>query len=31
MQILNRGDDEVDEDYDDNNDKVCSLLAQKMC
>ena len=31
MQILNRGDDEVDEDDDDNNDKVCSLLAQKMC
>ena len=30
MQILNRGDDEVDED-DDDNDKVCSLLAQKMC
>ena len=30
MQILNRGDDEVDED-DDDNDKVCSLLAQKLC
>ena len=30
MQILNRGDDEVDED-DDDNDKVCSMQAQKMC